>query len=94
LWAAFRKAEYAVRPWVGHLFLLENPDSAHVQRCEALCQRLFLERYYDSVALLASADPRGEHNEPARSFGFDRLATSLVAHITAFSRRIEQLHAA
>ena len=102
LWKAFREQANAIRPWVGYLLFLEKspPEkeegmkSQDEERCESLCRRLFLERYYDNAALMMS-DPksgaRGDCVETNRGFGFETLANSLFWHVAVFSGRIEEL---
>jgi len=94
LWAAFRKQDFAFRPWVGYLLFVEDATSPGVQRWESLCRRLLLERYYDNTALLASYSKHGKPGdcvEPNRDFRFRTLATSLFFHVAAFSGRIKEL---
>ena len=94
LWAAFRKQEFAFRPWVGYLLFIEDGNASDVQRCEILCRRLFLERHFDAVALLASdlrTGLNGDYVEPVSDFGFEHFSTSLFMHIAAFSGRIQDL---
>ena len=102
LWKAFREQAHAIRPWVGYLLFLETEStdrpldvkSPAEERCESLCRRLFLERYYDNAALMVSepkSGARGNCVETNRDFGFETLANSLFWRVAAYSGRIGEL---
>ena len=72
----------------------EFRNSSYAKRYELFCRRLVLERHYDSSAFLMSNPERGlrsDYSEPASDLTFQSFANSLVAHVAAFSGRIEQL---
>ncbi len=72
----------------------EFRNSSYARRYELLCQRLVLERHYDSAALLLSgskAGLKGDYVEPTPDLAFEKFANSLVAQVAAFSGRIKEL---
>lgn len=72
----------------------EFRNSSYAKRYELFCRRLVLERHYDHSAFLMSNTEKGlkgEYSEPATDLTFQSFASSLVAHVAAFSGRIKQL---
>jgi hypothetical protein len=72
----------------------EFRDSSYAKRYELFCRRLILEKHYDSSAFLMSNPEKGingDYSEPAHDLAFELFASSLVAHVAAFSGRIKQL---
>jgi hypothetical protein len=72
----------------------EFRNSSYAKRYELFCRRLVLERHYDASAFLMSNAEKGlngDFSEPAGDLTFHRFATSLVAHVAAFSGRIKNL---
>jgi len=72
----------------------EFRNSSYAKRYELFCRRLILEKHYDGSAFLMSnpqGGVRGEYSEPATDLTFQAFANSLVAHVAAFSGRIQQL---
>ena len=72
----------------------EFVNSSYAKRYELFCRRLVLERHYDCAAFLMSNPDgglNGDYSEPASDLRFQPFANSLVAHVAAFSGRIEQL---
>lgn len=72
----------------------EFEASSYAKRYELFCRRLVLERHYDGSAFLLSnarKGIKGSFLEPAPDLSFQRFANSLVAHVAAFSGRIQQL---
>lgn len=72
----------------------EFRNSSYAKRYELFCRRLVLERHYDCSAFLMSNPEtglRGHYSEPASDLTFQIFANSIVAHVAAFSGRIQQL---
>jgi len=72
----------------------EFRNSSYAKRYELFCRRLVLEKHYDGSAFLMSnpeSGLRGGYYEPASDLTFQSFANSLVAHVAAFSGRIQQL---
>jgi hypothetical protein len=72
----------------------EFRNSSYAKRYELFCRRLVLERHYDSASFLlseAQAGLKGDFTEPAADLAFQKFAQSLVAHVAAFSGRINEL---
>jgi hypothetical protein len=72
----------------------EFRNSSYAKRYELFCRRLILEKHYDSSAFLMSNPEKGingDYSEPAPDLAFESFASSLVAHVAAFSGRIKQL---
>ncbi len=72
----------------------EFRNSSYAKRYELFCRRLVLEKHYDGSAFLMSNPERGlrgDYYEPASDLTFQSFANSLVAHVAAFSGRIQQL---
>lgn len=72
----------------------EFRNSSYAKRYELFCRRLVLEKHYDRAAFLMSNPERGltgDFSEPAADLTFQIFASSLVAHVAAFSGRIKQL---
>lgn len=72
----------------------EFRGSSYARRYELFCRRLVLEKHYDSSAFLmsnAEKGLKGQYSEPATDLTFQRFANSLVAHVAAFTGRIQQL---
>jgi hypothetical protein len=65
----------------------EFRGTSYADRYALLCQRLVLERHYDSACLLLSSKktgPLGDYREPDRELSFRVFATKLVGHVSAF----------
>ena len=101
LWAAYRTSPSSQpRPWVGLLMFREEalPSneqrteiSPQAQKCMAFCRRLFLERIYDSAAVMLchpEAGSAGEYSDLGDELTFHSLATSLFMQAAVFSGKI------
>ncbi len=69
----------------------EFRDSSYAKRYELFCRRLVLEKHYDASAFLMSNPEQGvggDYSEPAADLSFQSFCRSLVAHVAAFSGRI------
>lgn len=67
----------------------EFKGTSYAARYAILCRRLVRERLYDAACLIMSSretGPNGDYREPDHELSFQRFATSLVAHVTAFTR--------
>ena len=72
----------------------EFRNSSYAKRYELFCRRLVLERHYDAAAFILSNTAMGgtgEYAEPASDLNVEKFFRSLVAHVAAFSGRIDQL---
>jgi hypothetical protein len=72
----------------------EFRNSSYARRYELFCRRLVLEKHYDHSAFLMSNPEKGlngDYSEPAPDLTFQAFASSLVAHVAAFSGRIKRL---
>src|SRR5436190_15093548 len=72
----------------------EFRNSSYAKRYELFCRRLVREKHYDCSAFLMSNPEtglRGVYSEPASDLTFQTFANSIVAHVAAFSGRIQQL---
>lgn len=62
----------------------EFKGSSYALRYELLCRKLTLERHYNAAALLMSskaAGVSGDYVQPAADLTFERLASSMIAHV-------------
>ncbi len=78
-----------VRPAEPHFPVFEEfKQASYAQRYEIFCRRLLRERLYDGACLLLSekeAGLHGQYEEPDPEIGFKAFATSLLAHLTAYT---------
>jgi hypothetical protein len=67
----------------------EFRGTSYADRYTILCERLVLERLYDSACLIMSSretGPSGDFREPSARLSFRLFATSLVGHVTAYAK--------
>jgi Restriction endonuclease XhoI len=67
----------------------EFRGTSYADRYTILCERLVLERLYDSACLIMSSratGPSGDFREPSARLSFRLFATSLVGHATAYAK--------
>ncbi len=71
----------------------EFKSASYEQRYEIFCERLLRERMYDGACLILTGQTgglRGKYREPNKELAFERFATSLSAHATAFAKMREK----
>src|SRR5882672_4218909 len=87
------RAPVAVEEPHFHVFP-EFRNASYAKRYELFCRRLMLERHYQTAAFLMSepaAGLEGAYSEPAEDLTFEKFARSLVAHVAAYTGKIDKL---
>jgi hypothetical protein len=67
----------------------EFREISYAERYALLCKRLVLERLYDAACLVMSSretGQNGDYREPDPQLSFKLFATSLVAHVSTFTK--------
>ena len=67
----------------------EFKATSYAMRYEMLCERLMRERLYDRTCLILSdsvGGMKGKYTEPNSEFSFVNFATSLIAHVMAYTK--------